>query len=203
VVLTGRRIVIALACLLLGLLLPAASLRAETGYDAWLRYARLDDKTAQDQFAELPAIVVAPGDSDVVKSAQEELIRGVRGMLGRTLRTQAELPKENAILLGTFDNVKQVLPSIGKLPQLAEKAFGSKRLTRQLLSDHRIDRRGVLHTRSRCCGRSLWVRNLRAQLAAPPYAPLRDQSWDNPTARSNADTRANRSFGRAGMLYRT
>ena len=39
------------------------ALRAETGYDGWLRYERIDDKTAKDQYGALPAVVVALGDA--------------------------------------------------------------------------------------------------------------------------------------------
>ena len=79
-------------------------LSAETGYDAWLRYSEIDDARAKKQYESLPAMSVVLGDSPVVKSAQEELLRGVRGMLGRTLRTANRLPGESAIVLGTFDS---------------------------------------------------------------------------------------------------
>ena len=107
-------VVLRAGLLLVLMLLPAARLRAETGYDAWLRYARIDDKSTREQYEKIPATVAALGKSPVVKSAQKELIRGLRVMLGRTLRAQVDLPKrESAILLGTFDDVQQVLPAIG------------------------------------------------------------------------------------------
>ena len=77
------------------LLLIAAALHAETGYNAWLRYAPLDHPPA------LPAVVVVQGDSPVLISARDELIRGVRGMTGRTLRIDAAMPNEPAIVIGT------------------------------------------------------------------------------------------------------
>lgn len=78
---------------------------AETGYEAWLRYAPLEDGAAQ-RYVDLPAVAVALDDSVVVRSAQDELIRGLRGMLGRTLRIEISLPPERAIVLGTFDALK-------------------------------------------------------------------------------------------------
>ena len=68
-------------------------LHAETGRDAWLRYMPLDEN-AQEKYVSLPASVVVLGDSDVLGSAQKEMIRGVRGLLGRTLRAEKEPPKE-------------------------------------------------------------------------------------------------------------
>src|SRR5688572_2241544 len=74
----------------------------DANYDAaWLRYARIEGKAARERYASLPATVVALGDSRCVQSAQNEVIRGVRGMLGRTLRGEATLPEEQAIVLGT------------------------------------------------------------------------------------------------------
>src|SRR5687768_11934039 len=79
----------------------ATSLYAETGQDAWLRYAPIEGAAAA-RYAALPATVVALGDSSVViRSAREELIQGIRGMLGRTLRMQTVMPQEPAIVLGT------------------------------------------------------------------------------------------------------
>ncbi|HJZ99005.1 MAG TPA: alpha-glucuronidase family glycosyl hydrolase, partial [Candidatus Solibacter sp.] len=80
----------ALLALLLG-----TSLHAETGAQAWLRYAPLDKPPA------LPAVVVVQGDSPVLLAAREELIRGIRGMTGRTLRIESDTPKEPAIVIRT------------------------------------------------------------------------------------------------------
>src|SRR5436305_9880730 len=75
-------------CLLLTL-----SLHAETGYRAWLRYAPLASPPA------LPAVVSITSDSLVLRTAQQELIAGIRGMTGRILRAEAGPPNENAIVL--------------------------------------------------------------------------------------------------------
>jgi alpha-glucuronidase len=80
-------------------LLAAAGLRAETGREAWLRYARIEASVP------LPAVAASFGASPVIDSARGELLRGVRGMLGRTLRVEASLPRESAILLGTLDSL--------------------------------------------------------------------------------------------------
>jgi alpha-glucuronidase len=73
---------------------------AESGSPAWLGYARLDPSVAA-QYASLPSTLVAMDDSAVLKSAQTELVRGIRGMLGRTLRIETQLPHEPVIVIGT------------------------------------------------------------------------------------------------------
>src|SRR5512144_358771 len=96
-------------------LVAAAGLRAETGYDAWLRYAPINGPAAREYRAALPAVVATTGDAAQVLSAKAELTRGVRGMLGRTLRDerlQGRLPSEAAIVLGTLDDLRRVEPTL-------------------------------------------------------------------------------------------
>ena len=109
-----------LGVLFAGAFLP--HLQAETGYDAWLRYAPLERHAAQ-QYESLPATVVMLGDSPVVKAAQGELIRGVRGMLGRTLREQTSLPAEKAIILGTLGELERFAPGLKLTPKLRDDGF--------------------------------------------------------------------------------
>ena len=89
--------------LLTSVLVP---LHAESGADAWLRHAPLDEASAR-QYTTLPAAVVSFTATPPAQSAQHELRRGVRGMLGRTLRVESGLPKEPAILLGTLADLHQ------------------------------------------------------------------------------------------------
>ncbi|HZL42588.1 MAG TPA: alpha-glucuronidase family glycosyl hydrolase [Verrucomicrobiae bacterium] len=90
-------------------LITALCASAETGRDAWLRYAPIDPATAR-QYHDFPAVVFTPGNSAVLNSARDELVRGVHGMLGRTMRTESALPGENAVLLGTIEQIKLQLP---------------------------------------------------------------------------------------------
>ena len=89
----------------------ALAVRAETGYEAWLRYAPLEKAGAQ-LYRSLPAAVVALDDSAVVNAAQDEMIRGMRGMIGRTLRVETAVPREPVIILGTFGVLKNAEASV-------------------------------------------------------------------------------------------
>jgi alpha-glucuronidase len=77
----------------------------ESGENAWLRYARLDPGVAS-RYASLPAVLVPLDHSGVLHSAQTELLRGIRGMLGRTLRIEDRVPAEAAIVAGTVEQVR-------------------------------------------------------------------------------------------------
>ena len=87
-------------------------LHAESGADAWLRHAPLDEASARQYCSSLPAAVATYTATPVAQSAQRELLRGIRGMLGRTLRIQSGLPAESAILLGTLSDLKQAAPQL-------------------------------------------------------------------------------------------
>src|SRR5712691_857905 len=96
-------LLVACGCLTIGV-------HAETGYDAWLRYAPLDQVALSGDRATLPAVVSTLGNSELAASGRAELIRAVRGMLGRTLRAQSGVPKESAIVLGTLAELRQAAP---------------------------------------------------------------------------------------------
>jgi len=83
---------------------PAA--RAETGYNAWLRYAALTD-VARSQYSSLPETVTVLSDSQLLASAQSELVRGVQGMLGRRITPYAGVPNQPTIVLGTLADLNK------------------------------------------------------------------------------------------------
>src|SRR2546423_15640208 len=84
---------------------------AETGAEGWLRYARLDQQAAQ-KYDAMPASVIKLGSSAVLETAQQELIRGIRGMLGGTLPIEEAEAHENAILLGTLSDLRAAVPGL-------------------------------------------------------------------------------------------
>lgn len=86
------------AALLLAL---APTVRAEDGYDLWLRYARLAGPRAA-QLAGATRTIVAPGESPTVAAAVTELKRGIGGMSGHA-PTPAPAIKAGAIVLATPD----------------------------------------------------------------------------------------------------
>src|SRR5580704_4544101 len=100
----------------------ATSARAETGADAWLRYAPLE-KLAAGMYSDLPMTVVVLGDSPVLNSARTELLRGVRGMLGRALREVGNLPQERAIVIGTLSALRGGSPDSLASAELKDDGF--------------------------------------------------------------------------------
>jgi len=161
----------------------ACPLTAESTHDAWLRYAPIEGP-ARAKYASLPAVVVVLGDSPVLTTAQGELIRSVRSMLGRTLRAEKNLQRENAIVLGTLASIRAVAPEFSPRSPLGEEGFW---LTAQDLHGFQClivaatTERGVLYGVFTLLGKMAQNADLFSlNEAQRPYAPLRwvDQ-WDN------------------------
>ncbi len=166
------------------LLLSAALLRAETGYDAWLRYAPIDEPNAHRLYAAIPDTVVTLDASPITKSAQKEIERGIRGMLGRTLRTATQLPDGNCILLGTLASVHRVAPDLLLPEKLTEDSYLLKTTAAQghaLILITASNDRGVLY------GAFAFLRHIalhdeidHIDEQKSPYAPIRwTNEWDN------------------------
>ena len=87
----------------------AASVRAETGYDAWLRYAPLPAPIVA-RVGSVPRSVTLLGDSPVLRSARDELTRGLSSMLSTPITTNTALPRTSTILLGTLERIRPLVP---------------------------------------------------------------------------------------------
>ena len=103
-------------------LLLTPTLQAESGAEAWLRYARLD-ANASRTYQNFPASVVVLEDTALLHSAQEELLRGISGMLTKSLRIEPNLPPDAAIVLGTLTAVQKLIPGLHPPADLREDAF--------------------------------------------------------------------------------
>jgi alpha-glucuronidase len=200
----GRgRIQAALLSLVVSLLAVTSVARAESGYDAWLRYERLDEKILKEQYTDFPAIVISLGDSEIIGTARDELVRGVRGMVGHTLRIESKLPKETAIVLATFQQAKKAFPSLDKLPTLADDGYWLKSIQAEgqnyVLVTAPNDR-GVLYgvfalLRKVALAQSLAALNERQV----PAAPLRMIThWDDLSGAVDRDTVQRSIFWNAG-----
>jgi alpha-glucuronidase len=93
------------AVVLAVVLAGASSLRAETGAEGWLRYAPIVGEIAARRDT-IPDAVLSLGNSDVLNSAKGELIRGIASMLGKRLRAEQNVSAENAVVLGTLEDVR-------------------------------------------------------------------------------------------------
>jgi alpha-glucuronidase len=159
------------------------ALRAETGAQAWLRYAPLGDHAAR-MYQSLPVAVVNLGDSASLKSSQDELLRGFRGMLGRELLVEPALPGTAAIILGTLGQLQKIVPALLPPSDLRDDGFWLTHMQvrgADCIIVTATNDRGVLY------GVFAFLRKIALQQplrsldeSQQPYAPLRwINQWDN------------------------
>src|SRR6185503_21280156 len=100
----------------------ATSVRAETGYDAWLRYAPLPAPIVT-RVGSVPRSVTLLGDSPVLRSARDELTRGLSSDLSTPITTNTALPRTSTILLGTLERVRPLVPGVPVPLELTDEGF--------------------------------------------------------------------------------
>ncbi|HXT25475.1 MAG TPA: alpha-glucuronidase family glycosyl hydrolase [Candidatus Eisenbacteria bacterium] len=108
---------------LLFLSVPLASLsaKAETGREGWLRY-KAKSAAEKQPYISLPKDIVVVGDSPVLISARQELIRGLTSMLGVKFRITDEMPR-GAIFLGRSWSMNKLLPDFQPRADVSEEGF--------------------------------------------------------------------------------
>ena len=66
------------------------------------------------------------GDSLVLKTAQQELVRGIDQIAGKTLRVGAGSPRENAVVLGTLTELHSLAPALHPPQELRADGYWLK-----------------------------------------------------------------------------
>ena len=87
--------------------LMVESIPAETGAEAWLRYAPVAN-ASNDR---LPRRIVVTGSDAISQNAGVELARGLRSEIGIDAQISTVLPNESAFILGTFAGLASIFPA--------------------------------------------------------------------------------------------
>ena len=180
-------------------LVPSA-LAAEDGHAAWLRYARLDSQLAQRAGDGLPTSVITFETSAAVLKARDELVAGIRGMLGREVTTATALSRTGGIVAGTLAALRRAWPELPLTGTLQSDGYWVKSVTvggmRYLVVAGDSDR-GVLYgafaaLRALAVGRPL----MQLDDKQAPSAPLR---WVNEW--NNLDGSIERGYGGRSIFW--
>jgi alpha-glucuronidase len=83
------------------LVLVPYGVKAETGYDLWLRHPRVADDAARAALARVASEIAVEGTDRTIVAAGEELARGLRGLLGAPVRVLREGSRDGVLVLGT------------------------------------------------------------------------------------------------------
>lgn len=188
-----------LTAVLFGAIAFAVSARSETGAEAWLRYVPVSAQGAK-VYDNLPRKIVVRGDREVLRSAEQELVRGISQMLGKTVREGVISPHDGSIVLGTLPELHRLAPTLHARGGLqadgywlkAAKIHGSECLVVTSATD-----RGVLYGVFALLSKVARGESISGiDEVQQPAAPIRwVNQWDN------LDGRIERGYGGASIFF--
>ena len=113
-----------LACVLLVAAAPSPP-PVEDGYDLWLRYRLVTDAVRLGEYRAALSDVVVEGDSPTLRAARDELIAGLRGLLGVDIQVANGVRRDGAIIVGTPATSRLVaaLPLADELRRMGDEGF--------------------------------------------------------------------------------
>ena len=116
-------------------LLVAAGAVADDGYRLWLRYDLVEDAAARRGYAEgISEIVVPASASATIGAARDELVLGLRGLLGVDVPVVATATRDHSLVLGAAGDASTL--TAADLRQAGDEGFVLRRVARD--GGHRI-----------------------------------------------------------------
>ena len=107
------------------LLAAAQPLRADDGYDLWLRYRLVTDAARLREYRAALSHLVVEGDAPTLRAARDELAAGLGELLGTEIRLADRVRGDGAIVAGTPASSRLVaeLPLAGELRRAGDEGF--------------------------------------------------------------------------------
>jgi alpha-glucuronidase len=95
------RILLVVACVVMGAGRAHAQMPDEDGYEMWLRYERVADGATLAAYRAGLQRIVAQGTSPILQSATGELATGLRGLLDAQIPVATAVDADGAVVIGT------------------------------------------------------------------------------------------------------
>lgn len=108
---------------LLALLLTLCTVgRAEDGYKLWLQYPKVTDTNLLNSYKNQISAMVVYGSSETILSAQEELILGLKGLLGTDIPLKIKQVEKGNLIIGKVADLSEPYKTMmqGKLENISE-----------------------------------------------------------------------------------
>jgi alpha-glucuronidase len=125
-----------LTIIILPLMFAFHTLKAENGYDLWLRYHLITDSKILNNYKTLISGVIINGNSAIIQSAKQEITTGLEGLLGRKLPSQKNI-QNGAILIGT-SNSSPFLSSINLANELLQAGKEGFLITNKIIDTKKV-----------------------------------------------------------------
>ncbi len=170
---------------------------AESGAEAWLRYAPLNPQTAK-LYQNAPSKIVLRGDSLVLRTAEQELARSLQQMLGRSFGRDSVA--QDAFLLGKLPDVRTQDPKLRPTQALKPDGFWLKTVRihgSPCVAIVAVNDRGVLYGVFALLSKIARGKSIASlDDLQQPYAAIRwVNQWDN------LDGRIERGYGGASIFF--
>jgi alpha-glucuronidase len=121
--------------------LTASTLWAEDGYDLWLRYKPVENKTRLTSYRQLVTAIQVNGNTATLQAAKEELLLALKGLTGYSIPVTTITNKNGTVLLTN----SALLPS--KIRSLIQKDLDKAGTEGFLISSQKINgKNGILIT---------------------------------------------------------
>lgn len=84
---------------------------AENGYELWLRYHKIENKTLLNNYKKNLNTPVVIGQSEIISSARNELKKGLSGLLETNAQVAESVKPTSLLLAGTYQSLEKYMPS--------------------------------------------------------------------------------------------
>jgi alpha-glucuronidase len=103
-------------------------LYADDGYELWMKYKKIENANRLTEYQQSISSVIIEGQTQTCRIIQDELNRGLSGLLGKEIPVIKINPKNGSIIIGTPENsaiIKKLIDS-GTLKSLGSEGFTIK-----------------------------------------------------------------------------
>lgn len=105
----------------------------ENGYDLWLRYGLIDDDSLLDSYRKQITQILFPTSTPTLGVAQQELIRGLTGLLGQEIPLVDDVTQDNALICGTPEYATIANLNLSALAEVGDEGYV---ILRQQINGH-------------------------------------------------------------------
>lgn len=105
------------------LLILIKPLLAETGYDLWLRYNAIENKSVQNQYKKSIQSILIEGESPTLSVIKSELITALKGMLGKEPAFVTSINNGTLIISKSSSSLIRSLNMNDEMKQMGEEGF--------------------------------------------------------------------------------
>jgi alpha-glucuronidase len=119
------------------LLAGRSALVAEDGYELWLRYRLVSNRSLLAKYRSALTHIVVPGEAPTLVAARNELKRGLQGLLGANVPVRASIGGDGVLLAGTPQS-SAAIAALGLADRLSRVGAEGYLIRRVTMNNRRV-----------------------------------------------------------------